>query len=247
MALTLAIDCGGSGIKGSVVTPEGELLVKKMRIETTYPFTPEKLLATAEQIAAAMPKADRVTVGLPGMVRNGVVINTPHYITKNGPFTEVDPDAQKAWDHCHLQDMVAQRLGLPALVLNDADVQGFGVIKGDGLEFVITLGTGFGTAYYLDGQVGMHLEMSQMQFRKDTNFDQYVGDLTLREIGKEQWSERVLKAIAAWREVFMWDHCYLGGGNTRHLVAELPADVTRVPNVAGIIGGARAWELMAKK
>ena len=247
MALTLAIDCGGSGIKGSVVSLDGEMVAPKVRIATQYPFTPERLLSTVEEIAGQMPKADRVTVGMPGMVRGGIVIKTPHYITTAGPFTEIDPAAQQAWDHFDLQTAVGQRLGLPALVLNDADVQGFGVIKGQGLEFVITLGTGFGTAYYVNGQAGMHLEMSQMSFRKDTNFDQYVGDLARRDIGSQRWTARVFKAIDAWRDVFMWDHCYLGGGNTKHLVAPVPSDVTVVPNVAGIIGGARAWELMDKK
>lgn len=246
MALTLAIDCGGSGIKGSVVTPEGELLAKKVRIETTYPFTPSKLLDTVEQIAAQMPKADRITVGLPGMVRNGVVITSAPYITKSGRFSEIDPQAQQAWTRCPLQAMVGERFGLPALVMNDADVQGFGVIEGKGLEFVITLGTGFGTAYYVDGQVGLHMEMSQMQFRKDTNFDQYVGEAALELIGKNRWTGRVLRAIDAWRDVFMWDRCYLGGGNTRHLVDPMPSDVTIVPNVAGIIGGAKAWEFLKK-
>lgn len=246
MALTLAIDCGGSGIKGSVVSPQGELVAKKIRIETTYPFTPTKLLETIETIAGQMPKADRITVGLPGMVRQGVVITSAPYITSAGRFTAIDPEAQAAWTRCPLQEMVSERFGLPALVMNDADVQGFGVIKGKGLEFVITLGSGFGTAYYLDGQVGLHLEMSQMQFRKDTNFDQYVGEDALLAIGKNRWTGRVLRTIDAWREVFMWDHCYLGGGNTKHLVDPVPSDVTIVPNVAGIIGGARAWELLKK-
>ena len=245
--LTLAIDCGGSGIKGSVVTPTGEMLTERVRIPTTYPFPPEKLIDTIAEIASQLPKADRATVGIPGMVRNGHVIKTPHYITEAGPFTPVIPELRDTWFGFDVAGAVKQRLGVPTIALNDADVQGFGVITGQGLEMVITLGTGFGTAYYLDGVVGMHLELSQAQVRKDINYDQWVGDLARKEIGNNRWTGRVIKAINIHRDIFLWDRLYLGGGNTKHLVDPMADDVTIVPNVAGIIGGAKAWEFMKRQ
>jgi polyphosphate glucokinase len=242
--LTLAIDCGGSGIKGSIVSIEGDLLTERIRHETPYPLSPDRLIGIIEQIAAALPPSDRVTVGIPGMVRGGRVIATPHYITTAGPFTPVDPSLRDAWFGFDLQTVLAEKLGLPTLALNDADVQGFGVISGIGMEVVITLGTGFGTAYYMDGQVGTHLELSQAPVRKNVNYDQWIGDLARRDIGDERWTARVIKALDGMRAVFLWDRCYVGGGNTKNLVQDMPDDVTIVPNVAGIIGGAKAWEFL---
>jgi polyphosphate glucokinase len=244
--LTLAIDCGGSGIKGSIVSTAGELLTERIRHETPYPLSPERLLGIIEQISAALPPADRVTVGMPGMIRGGRVIATPHYITTEGPFTPVDPALRDAWFGFDLQTVLGKRLGLPTLALNDADVQGFGVIAGTGMEVVITLGTGFGTAYYLDGQVGTHLELSQAPVRKGANYDQWIGDHARRDVGDERWTSRVIKALDGMRDVFLWDRCYLGGGNTKYLVQEMSQDVTIVPNVAGIIGGAKAWEFLGR-
>jgi polyphosphate glucokinase len=244
--LTLAIDCGGSGIKGSIVSTSGELLTERIRHETPYPLSPERLIGIIEQIAGALPSGDRVTVGMPGMIRGGRVIATQHYITTAGPFTPVDPALRESWFGFDLQTVLGKQLGLPTLVLNDADVQGFGVISGTGMEVVITLGTGFGTAYYLNGQVGTHLELSQAPVRKNVNYDQWIGDLARRDVGDERWTSRVLRALDGMRAVFLWDRCYLGGGNTKYLVQEMPDDVTIVPNVAGIIGGARAWEFLSR-
>jgi polyphosphate glucokinase len=242
--LTLAIDCGGSGIKGSIVSTSGELLTERIRHETPYPLSPERLMEIIEQIAGALPAFDRVTVGMPGMIRGGRVIETPHYITTAGPFTPVDSTLRDAWFGFDLQTVLTDRLSRPTLVLNDADVQGFGVISGVGMEVVITLGTGFGTAYYLDGQVGTHLELSQAPVRKNVNYDQWIGDLARRDVGDERWSSRVLRALDAMRAVFVWDRCYLGGGNTKYVNLNLPDDVTIVPNLAGITGGAKAWEFL---
>ena len=97
-----------------------------MRTATPYPLPPATLVETIASLAGRLPTADRVTVGMPGMIRHGVVIATPHYITRDGPRSRVLPELVEAWSRFNMARAVGERLDLPALVLNDAEVAGAG-------------------------------------------------------------------------------------------------------------------------
>ena len=86
---TLSVDCGGGGIKASVLDAEGAIISRAVRTATPYPLPPATLVETIASLAGRLPTADRVTVGMPGMIRHGVVIATPHYITRDGPRSKV--------------------------------------------------------------------------------------------------------------------------------------------------------------
>ncbi len=111
-------------------------------------------------MALELPAADRVTVGMPGMIRHGVVIHTPHYVTRRGPRSRVLPELVEAWAGYDARAGVSDAFGLPALVLNDAEVHGAGVVEGHGLELMLTLGTGLGCALFDGGRLAPHLEIS---------------------------------------------------------------------------------------
>lgn len=85
------------------------------------------------------------------MIRHGVVIATPHYITRDGPRSRVLPELVERWDHFDMGRAIEAALGLPTKVLNDAEVAGAGAITGRGLEMIITLGTGLGNAVFDGG------------------------------------------------------------------------------------------------
>ena len=89
----------------------------------------------------------------------------------------------EAWHGFPLADQLAERLGAPARLANDATVQGLGVIAGHGLECVITLGTGMGFALFEDGVPGPHLELSQHPVRGRKTYDQYLGNAALPRSG----------------------------------------------------------------
>ena len=114
--------------------------------------------------------------------------------------------------------------------MNDADVQGFGAIRGVGVEMVVTLGTGCGTAIFDDGRVMPHLELSHHPVRGKKTYDEYVGRAALEEIGKKKWNRRVARVIDVLRTVVAFDHLYIGGGNAKHIKLDLPDDVSIVPN-----------------
>lgn len=240
---TLAIDVGATGLKASVLDADGSMVADRVKIATTYPMPPKKLIDELTKLVAPLPDAERASVGFPGMVRTGHVLSPSHLNTKHGPGTHIDPDLVTAWHDFDLAGALTTALGRSTKVANDADIQGSAVVTGQGLELVITLGTGFGTSYFYEGRLMPHMEFSHAPFRKGETYDQQLGEATRKEIGEERWSKRVHRAIRIMREVVFFDHLYIGGGNSRRLDRnELDDDVTIVDNTAGILGGIKLWE-----
>lgn len=247
MISTLAIDCGGTFIKATVLDEAGTMRVHPMQVPTPYPMRPVDFVETLAGIAAQLPHADRVTVGLPGMIRHGVSVMIPHYTTKAGPRTGDVPELVELWYGFDVQSALRERLGMPTLVLNDAEVHGAGVVAGSGLEVVLTLGTGLGYALFDGGVLAPHLELSRAPVRNGVIWDNYIGDAERKRLGNTFWSRRVKQMVETLRPIFIWDRLYLGGGNSRNIRAEfleqLGDDVIIVPNTAALVGGVRAWQL----
>ena len=224
---TLALDIGGTGIKALVLSSTGKPLTERTRVKTPRPATPASVLKTVVELVAAQGKFDRVSVGFPGVVCRGVVFTAPN----------LDGN----WRRFHLAKTLAAKLGKPVRVANDADVQGWGAIKGDGIELVITLGTGFGSALFLDGRLVPNLELAHHPFQKGKTYEEMMGDAARKKIGKKKWNKRLIKAIATLEHAFNYDHLYIGGGNAQKIVVKLPSNTRIVENVAGLLGGIALW------
>jgi polyphosphate glucokinase len=247
--LTLAIDIGGTGLKASVLDASGAMVADRVRVPTKYPLAPDGaggLVATLVKLVKPLPEADRVSAGFPGMVRSGKILSAPHFVTESGPGSKVDNRLVKAWSRFDLAGALQDALGKPTRVANDADVQGAAVVQGKGLEFVVTLGTGFGTACFLDGNLLPHLEIAHQPFRKGETYNDQLGERTRKDIGDERWNVRVRKAISQLDQLLFFDHLYIGGGNARRVkrddLGDMLAKTTIVDNNAGILGGIRLWE-----
>jgi polyphosphate glucokinase len=227
--LTLAIDIGGTRLKAGVLDTIGTMVVPVARIDTPYPAAPELVVELLTDLVRPLGAYDRVSVGFPGVVRDGVVITAPNLGTQ-------------MWRGCHLAAELSARLHRPVRLLNDADVQGLGVVVGQGLECMITLGTGMGFALFHHGMLLPHLELSQHPVRKGTNYDRYIGNAALAEIGKTRWNRRVQRALGFIETLTSYDRLHIGGGNAKVIRFELPPRVQIVSNEAGITGGVRLWE-----
>jgi len=226
---TLSFDIGGSHLKASVLTAKGKLAAEPVNVETPHPSKPEKVMTLLQGLARELPGFDRISVGFPGVVRDGVIITAPHLGTED-------------WHGFPLAAALAKRFGKPARVLNDAEVQGFGVIAGQGLELVLTLGTGLGSALFWHGRPTPHLELSQHPIHGGKTYDDYLGDAVLRAKGKKKWNRHVAFALDVVRRVVNFDRLYLGGGNATKIDFRLPGDVGIVANLAGITGGVALWD-----
>lgn len=245
--LTLAIDCGGTGIKGSVLDPAGKMITERIRVRTPYPLPPSRFVGLISELASRLPKANRATIGMPGMIRHGVVVATPHYVTRGGPHTAVDSRLAKAWRGFDVGYTLETELAIPTLVLNDAEVAGAGAITGFGFEVMLTLGTGLGNAMFDNGVLLPHLEISRAPVRRSRIYDEYIGDRARKRLGEASWSLRVRQVLQGLWPMLHWDHLYLGGGNGRRMrgrdLDRLGSNVSVVPNDIGIVGGVRAWEV----
>ncbi len=239
---TLAIDIGGTGLKASVLDATGAMVADRVVVPTTYPCPPSKLVDDLVALVAPLPPADRVSAGFPGMVRTGVVLSAPHFVTQHGPGTAIDARLVKDWARFDLATALSTRLGKPTRVANDADVQGAAVVQGQGLELVVTLGTGVGTAFFYEGRLLPHLEFAHTTFLKGDTYNEQIGDAARKDVGNQRWNKRVRKAIATLRALSFFDHCYVGGGNAKKIHGSLGDDVSIVDNTAGILGGIRLWD-----
>ena len=240
---TLAVDIGGTGLKASVLGSRGAMVADRVKVATTYPMPPDKLVIALTKLVAPLPGAERASVGFPGMVRDGRVLSAPHFSTKSGPGSPVDHDLAKQWSGFDLASALNKAFGLPTKVANDADIQGAAVVSGVGLELVVTLGTGFGTGVFYNGMLLPHLEIAHQPFRKGESYNEQLGEPVRKDIGDERWGKRVHKAIANLRALMFFDHLYIGGGNSRRLKRDdLAEDISVVDNSAGILGGIKLWD-----
>jgi polyphosphate glucokinase len=224
---TLAIDIGGTGLKALVLGADGRALTDRARVATPRPSTPDALLPALWKLVEPLGAFDRISVGFPGVVVDGVTLTAPNL--------------HRQWRGFDLGKAVSERLGRPVRVLNDAGVQGYGVIDGRGVEMVLTLGTGLGCAVYLDGNYVPNLELAHHPFGNGKTYEEYVSARVLARIGKKRWNRRVAKVIAQIEPVWNPRRMYLGGGNAKHVTLELPAHITITPNIAGLMGGIVLW------
>jgi polyphosphate glucokinase len=227
--LTLAIDIGGTRLKAGILATTGRMVAGPARVDTPHPPTPAVVLDALTAMVRPMGSFERISIGFPGVVRDGIVLTAPNLGTE-------------AWHGWPLAATLAERLGVPARLANDATVQGLGVIAGRGVECVITLGTGMGFALFENGKPGPHLELSQHPVRGRKTYDQYVGNAAFRAEGRKAWNKRVRRAIDSITTLTTCDTLYIGGGNAKNLQLELPSNVRIVSNEAGITGGIRLWD-----
>ena len=225
---TLCVDIGGTGIKALVVDAAGRPVTERGRVATPRPATPERVLAAIAGLARAQGRFDRVAVGFPGVVRRGVA--------------ETAWNLHPKWIGVSLVRTLERALGKPVRAANDADVQGYGVVSGRGVELVITLGTGFGSALFTDGQLVPNLQLAHHHAWKRKTYEEELGAKALAKVGRKKWNRRVRRMIDDVATLFNFDMIYIGGGNAEKLrFRRTPRNVRIVPNVAGLLGGVALW------
>ena len=225
--LTLAIDIGGSKIKMLVMDGNGDPVTERTRCETPIPATPESVLNAIEPQLTQHGFYHRISVGFPGVVIDGVTLAAANL--------------GQGWPGFNLASELSDIASVPVRVANDADIQGFGSIKGQGVELVVTLGTGFGSSLFVNGALVPNLEMGQHPFKDNKTYEQLLGQKARKEVGNKQWSELLLEALDQLDRLFNPSSIYVGGGNTKKIKLPLPDKVEITENIAGILGGIKLW------
>lgn len=225
----LAIDIGGSHIKATVLHPNGEMQFDYKKIETPEKANPENLIAAIKTLVKDFPAFDKISVGFPGYVKDGVIFTAPNLDSK-------------AWQNFNLSKVLGNEFKKPVRLVNDADLQGLAVISRKGLEMVITLGTGFGTALFMDGKLLPHLELAHLPVRKNKDYDAFIGDKALIKDGEEKWNKKMKEVLKTFKTVINYDRLYLSGGNAKKISFKLDDNIKIVSNKDGIKGGAFLWD-----
>lgn len=226
--LTLCVDVGGTGIKIMLLDAQGKPLTERLRTPTPAQPTPVRVLAELDKLKAQIPSFDRVAVGFPGVVKRGII-----YTAAN-----LDPK----WVEYNLQADLEKRWEKPVRIANDAAVQGYAAIQGKGVEMILTLGTGLGSAIYTEGYLCPGLELAHHPWIKEKTYEDFLGKRGFKKLGAKRWNKLVAQAIEQTAATFNWDYLYLGGGNSKEIRFKLGDNVKVISNEDGLLGGAALWQ-----
>lgn len=237
----LGIDIGGTGIKGAPVDVKtGKLLAERFRIPTPHPALPNAVADVVEQVAAHFDYKGPAGVTFPAVIKQGIV-----YTAAN-----VDP----SWIGTNAGDLFSSHLGGPVTVVNDADAAGIAEMRfgagrdRKGVTIMLTLGTGIGSAIFLDGHLLPNTEFGHLKIRgKDAERRASEKVREDKGLSWKQWSKRFAEYLAELERLFSPDLFIIGGGASKKADKFLSFLTTRteviiVPalmqNDAGIIGAA---------
>lgn len=224
----LTIDIGGTGIKAGLLSKDGMFLAPPRRCSTPK-NSPEKMLAAIADLADGIGEFDAISIGFPGSIKHNIILTAPNL-------------GSDSWHGINFAALVEAHFQRPTKLVNDATLHGLGIISEQGLEVVLTLGTGMGFALFLNGIPAPQIELGRHTAGEEPSYDDFVGNAALQKLGEERWKQRVQEAIQRIARLVNFDTLYLGGGNARLFSdSELPADVRRAENEAGLTGGIKLW------
>lgn len=226
----LAIDIGGTSIKSGLVSADGHMLSPLNRCPTPSHSSPEHILKSMLELTHLFSGFACISIGFPGAIDRNMIIQTAPNL------------GTPLWSNVDFLAMVETCFQCPARLVNDATMHGLGIIAGEGIEVVLTLGTGMGFALFRDGIPAPQIELGQHTAGDEPTYDDFVGDAALHRIGEADWKQRVQRTIQRLAALVNFDKLYLGGGNARFFAQlELPANVALAANEAGLSGGAKLW------
>jgi polyphosphate glucokinase len=245
--LRLAFDVGGSFVKAGLVhIGSGLVMGETLRRATPPGATPEAVLELLVSMARELPSIGPVGLAFPVVAKQGVA------------WTAANID--KRWIGMNVQTHMQARLQRPVAFLNDADAAGLAEVKlgagrdRKGTVMVITLGTGIGSALFVDGVLVPNTELGHLEVRgKEAEHRASAKVRTDKNLDWVEWAKEVNVVLEAYHSLLWPDVFVIGGGvteNWQHFGSLLNSRAEIVPaafgNDAGIVGAAMAAELLAR-
>ncbi|PSR12612.1 MAG: polyphosphate glucokinase [Bacteroidetes bacterium] len=249
--IVLGVDIGGSGIKGGLIDiKKGEMITERYRLETPQPATPAAVAATFKELIDHFDWKGPVGVGFPAIVRHGKALSASNI------------DA--SWIGVDITKLLSKAAGCPVYVLNDADAAGiaamhYGVGKGEqGVVFMITIGSGIGSALFMDGKLVPNTELGHIYLKNNKEVaEKYISGNArkARGLGWSAWGKQFNKYLLHLERLFSPDLIILGGGGSKQFANfqdKIQLNCRVIPagllNQAGAIGAAYyAWEMETTK
>ncbi len=239
-AQAIGIDIGGTGIKGAPVTlASGELVRERIRILTPQPATPDAVAATVAELVGQIPEDAPLGITMPSVVHGGVI--------------ESAANIDKAWIGVDAVELFGAATGRACGVVNDADAAGiaemeFGAGRGQqGTVFMVTLGTGIGSALFIDGTLVPNTELGHLHLASGIEGEKWASEIVREreDLSWHKWAHRVRDYLAELEALFTPDLFIIGGGVSKKSDKFLPEIDLKTPivpaslhNDAGIVGAA---------
>src|SRR4051794_22377530 len=238
----LGVDVGGTGIKGAPVdTDDGKLLGERFRVVTPQPATVEAVVDCIGQVAEHFNWKGEIGCGFPSVIKKGTI------------YTAANID--KSWIGVNAKEQIEHRTQCRTHMINDADAAGlaemhFGAGKDNkGVVFLITIGTGLGTALFVNGELVPNTELGHLSIRGKDAEDRASNRIRLeKELSWKDWSKRFNEYLMEVERLLWPDLIILGGGLSKstpkflpHLKVQAPIVPAQMLNEAGIIGAAMAF------
>jgi polyphosphate glucokinase len=237
----LGIDIGGSGIKGAPVdTTSGVLKAERQRIATPQPSTPDAVIEVVAEVVDYFDWKGPIGCTFPAIIKHGVTLSAAN--------------VDDAWIGYEAEKHLHKRTGCPLLLINDADAAGlaemrFGAGRNHpGVVFILTLGTGIGSAIFVNGELLPNSELGHLEINgKDA--EKWAADSVRRkkDLKWKEWAERVDTYLNRVAFLFSPDMFIIGGGVSAkfdkfqpYLTTQVPTVPAQLLNDAGIVGAALA-------
>ncbi len=237
----LGIDIGGTGIKGAPVdVGTGQLVGERFRLETPQPAVPNAVADVVEKVAAHFNYQGPTGVAFPAVVKHGVT------------YTAANVD--RSWIGTNAGELFSRHVGGPVTVVNDADAAGIAEIRfgagrdRKGVVILLTLGTGIGSAIFLNGELIPNTEFGHLIIRgKEAEKRASEKVREDKKLSWRQWAKRLSEFLNEMEKLFSPDLFIMGGGISKKADKFIPylttkTEVIVVPalmrNEAGIIGAA---------
>jgi polyphosphate glucokinase len=211
----LVVDVGGNHVK-CIVTGRRAAI----RFKSGPRLSPMNMVKRVKSMTRDW-RYDAVSIGYPGVVRNGKIAREPHNLGKG--WVEFDFDAA---------------FGCRVKLLNDAAMQALGGYQGSKMLF-LGLGTGLGSALIVDGEI-VPMELGHLPYAHGKTYEHFVGERGRKRLGHKKWKRKVREVVDGFQKAFQPDYTLLGGGNAVHL-KRLPPRTRRGGNADAFKGGFRLW------
>ena len=221
MKRILVLDVGGTNVKVCMAGRSTPL-----KIPSGGSMTPGRMAAEVRKAVDGW-KYDAVSIGYPGVVKDGRPVHEPHNLGRG-------------WRRFNYE----KAFGVQVKIINDAAMQALGAYEGGRMLF-LGLGTGLGSAFVADG-VLMPLELAHLPYRGGRTYEDYVGVRGLMRLGRKKWTNHVHLVVDVLRAGLQADYVVLGGGQTKKLKS-MPRGVRVSDNRCAIRGGLRLWDSPASR
>lgn len=237
----LGIDIGGSGIKGALVdTAAGDFLTDRLRVPTPQPSKPKPVSDAVRQIVRHFDWQGPIGCTFPAVVQHGVTLTASN--------------VHEDWIGADAKSLLEKRTGNPVTVLNDADAAGIAEMKfgagrdRSGLVIILTLGTGIGSAIFINGQLLPNTEFGHLKIRGEI-VEHRSSDRArqLKGYSWKKWGRQLSEYLQYMEFLFTPDLFIMGGGVSKqyqkffpHIACQTEIAPAQLRNRAGIIGAAMA-------